>query len=220
MAAFVLGLLTLLVLMLRADRSDLLGTLLSSRTLVGGAIGLLVAALAWMAVIVRTYLLARPAGLRTGQRVLGAGVVAVLCLTVAAPLGFGAELANSQRQLLERLFPSLSGGTPAAEAIGKARLNVLLVGSDAGPDRRGTRTDTMMVASVDTRTGRTILFGLPRNIQRVPFPAGSPMARRVPPGLPRRVGPAVRRLPAQRRVRLRPQLPRGRAARTRPPTPG
>ena len=182
MAAFVLGLLTLLVLTLRADRSDLIGTLLSSRTLVGGAIGLLVAALAWMAVIVRTYLLARPTGLRTGQRLLGAGAVAVLCLTVAAPLGFGAELANSQRQLLERLFPSLSGGTPAAEAIGKARLNVLLVGSDAGPDRRGTRTDTMMVASVDTHTGRTILFGLPRNLQRVPFPQGSPMAREFPQG--------------------------------------
>ena len=182
MAAFVLGLLTLLVLTLRADRSDLIGTLLSSRTLVGGAIGLLVAALAWMAVIVRTYLLARPTGLRTGQRLLGAGAVAVLCLTVAAPLGFGAELANSQRQLLERLFPSLSGGTPAAEAIGKARLNVLLVGSDAGPDRRGTRTDTMMVASVDTHTGRTILFGLPRNLQRVPFPLGSPMAREFPQG--------------------------------------
>ena len=177
-----LGLATLLVLTLRADRSALLGTLLSSRTLVGGAIGLLIAALAWMAVIIRTYLLAWPTGLRTGQRVLGAGVVAVLCLTVAAPLGFGAELANSQRQLLERLFPSLGGGTPAAEAIGKGRLNVLLVGSDAGPDRRGTRTDTMMVASVDTHTGRTILFGLPRNLQRVPFPQGSPMARRFPQG--------------------------------------
>jgi LCP family protein required for cell wall assembly len=40
----------------------------------------------------------------------------------------------------------------------------------------------MMVASVDTRTGRTILFGLPRNIQRAPFPNGSPMARRFPNG--------------------------------------
>jgi LCP family protein required for cell wall assembly len=59
---------------------------------------------------------------------------------------------------------------------------VLLVGSDAGPDRRGARTDTMMVASVDTRTGRTILFGLPRNIQRAQFPNGSPMARRFPNG--------------------------------------
>jgi polyisoprenyl-teichoic acid--peptidoglycan teichoic acid transferase len=106
----------------------------------------------------------------------------VLCLAVASPLGFGAQLANSQRQLLDTLFPSRGGGTPAAEAIGKPRLNVLLVGSDAGPDRRGTRTDTMMVASLDTRTGRTILFGLPRNIQRAQFPPGSPMARRFPEG--------------------------------------
>jgi polyisoprenyl-teichoic acid--peptidoglycan teichoic acid transferase len=182
LAAFVLGILTLLLLLVRADRSDLLGSLLSSRTLVLAVIGLVVAALAWMAVIVRTYLLARPTGLKAGQRVLGIGVVTALCLSVAAPLGFGAELANSQRQLINRLFPSLGGGTPAAEAIGKGRLNVLLIGSDAGPDRRGARTDTMMVASVDTHTGRTILFGLPRNIQRAPFPPGSAMARKFPNG--------------------------------------
>jgi LCP family protein required for cell wall assembly len=181
-AAFLLVILALLVFVVRADRSDLLGTLLSSRTLVVGVIGLLAVALAWMAVIVRTWLLARPVGLGTGQGAVGIAVVTALCLSVAAPLGFGAELANSQRQLLDRLFPSLGGGTPAAEAIGKARLNVLLVGSDAGPDRRGARTDTMMVASVDTRTGRTILFGLPRNIQRALFPPGSAMARRFPGG--------------------------------------
>lgn len=182
LAVFLLGIGTLLVLGLRADRSTLLGSLLSSRVLVGGAIGLLVVALAWMAVIVRTYVLARPTGLRTGKRLLGAGAVTVLCLAVAAPLAFGAQLANSQRQLVNTLFPSQAGGTPATEAIDKPRLNVLLVGSDAGPDRRGTRTDTMMVASLDTRTGRTILFGLPRNIQRAQFPPGSPMARRFPRG--------------------------------------
>jgi LCP family protein required for cell wall assembly len=182
MAVFVLAVVALAVVLMRSDRSALLGTLISSRTLGLGIVAALVAALAWMAVIVRTWLLARPTGLRTGQRVVGVGVVAVLCLTVAAPLGFGAELANSQRQLLDRLFPALGGGTPADEAIGKPRLNVLLVGSDAGPDRRGTRTDTMMVASVDTRTGRTILFGLPRNIQRAEFPSGSAMARRFPNG--------------------------------------
>jgi LCP family protein required for cell wall assembly len=182
LGAFLVGIVALLVLVVRADRSDLLGSLLSSRTLVVAVVGLVVVALAWMAVIVRTWLLARPTGLHTGQRVLGIGVVTLLCLSIAAPLGFGAELANSQRQLLDRLFPSLGGGTPAAEAIGKARLNVLLIGSDAGPDRRGARTDTMMVASVDTRTGRTILFGLPRNIQRAQFPTGSPMARKFPNG--------------------------------------
>jgi LCP family protein required for cell wall assembly len=182
LAAFLAGTGGLLFLGLHADRSALLGTLLSTRMLIAGAVGLLVAAIAWMAVIVRTYVLARPTRLRTGQRILGAGVVAVLCLAVASPLGFGAQLANSQRQLLDTLFPSRGGGTPAAEAIGKPRLNVLLVGSDAGPDRRGTRTDTMMVASLDTRSGRTILFGLPRNIQRAQFPPGSPMARRFPEG--------------------------------------
>jgi LCP family protein required for cell wall assembly len=179
---FLLAVATLAFLALHADRSTLLSTVLSSRLLIAGVVGLVVAALAWMAVIVRTYVLARPAVLRTGQRLLGAGVVTLLCLGVAAPFGFAAGLANSQRRLVDALFPSLSGGTPAAEAIGKPRLNVLLVGSDAGPDRRGTRTDTMMVASLDTQTGRTILFGLPRNIQRAQFPPGSPMDRRFPEG--------------------------------------
>ena len=95
-----------------------------------------------------------------------------LCLLVAAPLGFGANLANSQRNLLETLFRGGDGGTPAAEAIAKPRLNILLVGSDAGPDRTGARTDTMMVASIDTRSGRTTLFGLPRNIGYAQFPLG------------------------------------------------
>jgi polyisoprenyl-teichoic acid--peptidoglycan teichoic acid transferase len=179
---FLLAVAALLVLALRADRSTLLSTVLSARLLIAGLVVLVVAALAWMGVIIRTYALARPAALRTGQRLLGAAVVALLCLGVAAPFGFAANLANSQRRLIDALFPSLSGGTPAVEAIGKPRLNVLLVGSDAGPDRRGTRTDTMMVASLDTRTGRTILFGLPRNMQRVPFPPGSAMDRRFPEG--------------------------------------
>jgi hypothetical protein len=70
------------------------GTGLSSRTPVVGVVGLMVAAVAWMAVIVRTYLLTRPTGLRSGQRALGMGVVTALCLTVAAPLGFAAQLGS------------------------------------------------------------------------------------------------------------------------------
>jgi polyisoprenyl-teichoic acid--peptidoglycan teichoic acid transferase len=100
---------------------------------------------------------------------------------VAAPLGFGANLANSQRALLNNLFAG-GGGTAVAEAIAKPQLNVLLVGSDAGPDRKGTRTDTMMVANVDTKTGRTVLFGLPRNLQYAQFPPESPMGEEFPNG--------------------------------------
>jgi len=174
---FVFGVALLVVLALTAPRAQLLENLLSSRTLVLAAGSCLAAAAAWMAVIVHAYLIGRPRRMRTGQQVLGVATVVALCLVVAAPLGLAAHLANSQRGLLNTLFPSGN-----AEAIGKPRLNILLVGSDAGPDRTGTRTDTMMLASLDTRTGRATLFGLPRNIGFARFPPGSPMATRFPDG--------------------------------------
>ncbi|WP_433279352.1 LCP family protein [Pseudonocardia xinjiangensis] len=181
LGVFLLLLVALVALGLSARRAELLENLLSTRVLTVVVVGCIVAALAWMAVIVHTYLLARPRKLGVGPQVLGVVVVTALCLTVAAPFGFGANLANSQRNLLDSLFAG-GGGTAAAEAIAKPRLNILLVGSDAGPDRAGTRTDTMMVASVDTRTSRTTLFSLPRNIGHAQFPPGSPMAEKFPKG--------------------------------------
>lgn len=68
-----------------------------------------------------------------------------------------------------------------AEALGP-RVNILLLGSDAGPERWGTRTDTVIVASIDTATGNTVLLSLPRNLENVPFPAGSPFHRLYPHG--------------------------------------
>jgi LCP family protein required for cell wall assembly len=53
------------------------------------------------------------------------------------------------------------------------RLNLLLVGSDAGPGRILSRTDTMIVLSVEVATGRAALFGIPRNIINVPLPPES-----------------------------------------------
>ncbi|MEO8272482.1 MAG: LCP family protein [Chloroflexota bacterium] len=60
---------------------------------------------------------------------------------------------------------------PAWEEDG--RLNLLLVGSDAGPGRWLARTDTMIVLSVDVASGRAALFGIPRNIVNVPLPPES-----------------------------------------------
>jgi LCP family protein required for cell wall assembly len=62
------------------------------------------------------------------------------------------------------------------------RVNVLLIGSDADSHREGIRPDTLIVASIDTRSGDTVLFSLPRNLQRVPFPAGSRAAAAYPRG--------------------------------------
>ena len=52
----------------------------------------------------------------------------------------------------------------------RGRVTFLLLGGDAGPGRTGLRTDTMMVLSMDPKTERAALFGLPRNLVEVPFP--------------------------------------------------
>jgi LCP family protein required for cell wall assembly len=75
--------------------------------------------------------------------------------------------------------------TPAADPwVGKPRLNVLILGSDGGPDRHGERTDVVIVASIDTKTGNTALIGVPRNIQHMRFRPGTRMAQRYPNGFP------------------------------------
>jgi LCP family protein required for cell wall assembly len=62
------------------------------------------------------------------------------------------------------------------------RYNVLLLGGDSGADRWGLRPDSITVASIDEQTGRTILFGLPRNMMNFPFPKGSVMHQQFPHG--------------------------------------
>lgn len=52
----------------------------------------------------------------------------------------------------------------------RGRLTVLISGSDHAPDRRGDRTDAMMVATMDLETGQPILFGVPRNYGDIPLP--------------------------------------------------
>lgn len=52
------------------------------------------------------------------------------------------------------------------------RLNVLLLGSDVGEGRRGARTDTMIVVSIDPDTGDTAMISLPRNFSGIDLPPG------------------------------------------------
>jgi LCP family protein required for cell wall assembly len=53
---------------------------------------------------------------------------------------------------------------------GLERVNILLLGSDAGVGRTGVRTDSMILASIDPDTGDLVLIGIPRNFVRVPLP--------------------------------------------------
>jgi polyisoprenyl-teichoic acid--peptidoglycan teichoic acid transferase len=172
------------VVLLRVPRTQLAGLLLSAKTLQVAIPAFGVVALAWLAVVLRTYMVAMPRRVSAINRFVGAFVVTVLCVALAAPFAFAAYTVNAQRTLINALFPSSEGGAPTGdvEAIKKPRINIFLVGSDAGAGRIGTRTDTMVVASVDTRSGRTILFSLPRNIAHAPFPPGSAMAVQFPRG--------------------------------------
>ncbi|MEX1280555.1 MAG: LCP family protein, partial [Acidimicrobiia bacterium] len=68
------------------------------------------------------------------------------------------------------LPPTTSTSLP----LGTERLTVLLLGGDAGPGRPGLRTDTIMVATVDTTTGAAALFGIPRNFGGISFSDGTP----------------------------------------------
>lgn len=144
--------------------------------------GLLIAALAWPLVIVMSYRVCRPSGRRGRRWATRAGDVAVamLCLTVAVPLVYTAKLTYVQRDLVTSMFPTSAAAAgaqvPAAgrdEADpwgGRRRFNLLLIGGDSAPGRPGLRTDSMTIASIDTKSADTVLFSLPRNLEDAPIP--------------------------------------------------
>jgi polyisoprenyl-teichoic acid--peptidoglycan teichoic acid transferase len=122
-----------------------------------------------------------------GMAWLATAAVALIVLVPHVALGY---LTVVQYSLVSTVFadptpttvPTASGTTipgspttttPAGPAIwdGLDRLNLLLLGSDVGPDRRGIRTDTMIVVSVDPETGDAVMVSLPRNMSGVPLPS-------------------------------------------------
>jgi LCP family protein required for cell wall assembly len=115
------------------------------------------------------------------RRSAAAGLAGILALT-AAPHAAAAFYDLQAYDLLTTVF---DGSDPGWKASGRGggqgssvvtaipgRLTVLLLGGDAGPDRQGLRTDSMIVASIELKTGKAVLFGLPRNLVQVPLPPG------------------------------------------------
>ncbi|MQA94714.1 MAG: LytR family transcriptional regulator [Streptosporangiales bacterium] len=139
-----------------------------------GAVAIVVALL-WAGVVLRSYLLVRPHRMGPLARFASAAFVATLCLVVAAPLGAAAGYSYVQYDLVTSLFRDGKGGgaAPAEDPWeGRQRINILLLGGDAARNRTGVRTDSMTVASVNVKTGNTVIFSLPRNMENVPLPRG------------------------------------------------
>ena len=158
------------------------------------AVALIVGVVLWALVVLFTHAsLRRYAHLTLPQRALSSGLVVAIVALVLIPAARAADYTLIAKDLTtSAIFSSDSSNgttTNSRPNVTKAdpwatipRVNVLMLGSDAGSDRTGIRTDTVILASIDTKTGRTVLFSLPRNLQGVPFPAGSRQAADYPGG--------------------------------------
>lgn len=69
---------------------------------------------------------------------------------------------------------TVPAATTTTVAFNGERVNLLLLGGDAGPRRSGLRTDTMIVASIDPESGEVALFGIPRNFGGLTFSDDTP----------------------------------------------
>lgn len=154
------------------------------------AVGILV----WMASVALTAVTTHPQPMSGGQRVGLSVFTGVMCLLLAAPAAVGLRYIEAHSDAVDKIFIGRSQdqatSTLAAPDLqdeedpwsGTPRVNVLMLGSDAGDNREGIRTDSMLVASIDTHTGDAVLFGIPRNLENVPIPADNPLSRVWPRG--------------------------------------
>ncbi len=173
----VIALAVLALLLLLVARGVLVGLLASSLGLTALAVVVLVLGLGWAALVVDAWWGADARAMGRGRGILFSVVAAVLAFSLVV----SSVWASSALFASARLVGSVFGGGGDSNA-NDGRYNVLLIGGDAGDGREGLRADSVTIASVDAKTGRTVLFSLPRNLEDVPFPDSSPLKKLYPKG--------------------------------------
>ena len=137
---------------------------------------LLVVALGWVALLLDAWWIARPLEMSGRTRGVSAAVVAVLVAAMVAATAFVGSALTALGDV-----GSIFGGSGSTDTKA-GRFNILLLGGDSGPGRDGLRPDSIMVASIDATTGRTVLISLPRNMENAPIPASNPLHKLYPTG--------------------------------------
>ncbi|MFD0772477.1 LCP family protein [Streptomonospora algeriensis] len=172
------------VLLLHGDPARSLRLVSQGRLLLVASLAVFAVAVLWMTVIVHSWVITRPHPAGHLTRFTGAALVVLLCLAVALPAGAALRTAYTAHETVDAVFgPERPDEPPHDEHDpwdGRERINVLLLGGDSGDNRYGLRTDSMMVASVDVEYGDVVLIGLPRNLENVPMPDGTRLARAYP----------------------------------------
>ena len=152
------------------------------------SVALPVAFAVWAFVVLTTYRMVRPVEMPRRRRVGGAVFVCALCVLVAVPVVQAVRYAATQRDLVTSVFTGNRTATAPSDVSdvdpwgGRKHVGVLILGGDSGPGRYGTRTDTVALLDVDIRTGKSVLFSLPRNMMNAQFPPDSPLHEVYPDG--------------------------------------
>jgi LCP family protein required for cell wall assembly len=107
---------------------------------------------------------------------LGAVGIVVIALLIAVPhlvvYRYGTAFGDAFGRIFEGRDLAAAGGVPDPGPRPDERLNVLVLGVDAGQGRSATLTDTMMVASFDPVGKTASMVSLPRDLVNVPLGGG------------------------------------------------
>lgn len=137
--------------------------------------------LVWFFVVWTSYRLIRPRERPRWHTAVGNLAVIVFCLIFAAPVVRAAQYAIATADFVDVVFGDNEVATTPTDVTaedpwgGRERVNVLLLGGDGGEGREGVRTDSMILLSMDTQTGKAVTFSLPRNMANAQFPEDSPL---------------------------------------------
>lgn len=173
----VVALVVVIGLLLLTIRAAMIGLLATGWVLKIVAVAAIALAVFWLILAADTIVMVRPSGLGRRRGVVFSIVAIVVSASLAIATAAAGQAAWVTGGSLSTIF---AGGGQTDQNHG--RYNLLLLGADSGSDREGLRPDSITLASVSADTGRTVLFSLPRNMQRVPFIDSSPLHALYPDG--------------------------------------
>jgi LCP family protein required for cell wall assembly len=142
---------------------------------------------AWMTGKAGSMRSARPSRREATLTGIGLALILFFCITPHAIAGYYAAVSHnlltsvfsgsSEKTTTTLASPGRAGpeGNPTAESTSPLnpgsdeQLTILLIGTDEGRGRWSARADSINIATVNLKTGKVAIFGIPRNMGEVPL---------------------------------------------------
>jgi polyisoprenyl-teichoic acid--peptidoglycan teichoic acid transferase len=160
------------------NRGTVLNLFTNPMTSLAVVVVLAALAVGWAFLFLNTLRIIRPGLLAPGVRALTGVLLVVLMVATSGTLGYAAYVINVGRNAISDIFDAAG---PAMDPV-DGRYNFLVMGGDAGADRVGRRPDSIVVVSVDAKSGQAVTISIPRNLQSAQFTPDSPLNTVYPDG--------------------------------------